>query len=134
MARVFVSFTIEDRGLRSMFTGQKSNSGNTISFTDYSVKTPWTSSWKTECRKRIKQCKGVIGIVTKNTPKASGQLWELKCAYEEGIPVLLIHGHNDTTRRLSRMPSEIAGRRVVSWSHLNVQNFLNKVAWQCVGR
>ena len=34
------------------------------------------------------EVKGVIAIITKNTKKASGQLWEIKCAKEEKIPVL----------------------------------------------
>ena len=78
MARVFISFAIEDKVLRGFLVGQKNNARTAIEFTDYSVKEPWDSSWKTNCRARIKGCRAVIGIITPNTQKADGQLWELK--------------------------------------------------------
>ena len=125
MARVFVSFAVEDINLRTLLVGQKKNARNEIEFTDYSVQEPWSSSWKTNCRSRIKQCRGVIGIVTRNTPNADGQLWELKCAREEGLSTLLIHGHSAIDRRLTRLPPELEGQRIVNWTEMNVVNFLN---------
>ncbi|MFR7764720.1 MAG: hypothetical protein ACLU05_04810 [Anaerococcus obesiensis] len=41
-----------------------------------SVKQPWTSSWKTNCRTKIRSCDGMIAIITSNTKNADGQLWE----------------------------------------------------------
>ena len=35
-----------------------------------SVKEPWDEKWKTNCRTRIKGRDGVIGLISKNTPKA----------------------------------------------------------------
>ena len=125
MARVFISFAIEDRDLRILLNGQKKNARNPIEFTDFGVNEPWDSSWRTNCRKRIKSCKGMIGIITPNTPKAGGQLWELKCAIEEGIPLLLIHGHSDAKKRLKTLPTEIRNRAVKSWTQANIVTFLN---------
>lgn len=127
MARVFISFAIEDKVLRGFLVGQKSNARTPIEFTDYSVKQPWDAAWKTNCRQRIRQCAGMIGIITRNTPRADGQLWELKCAVAEGIPTLLIHGHSDATQRLARLPAEIAGRRVHNWTAANIVKFLNRL-------
>ena len=129
MARIFVSFAIEDKSQRDLFVGQKRNTANAISFTDYSVKEPWSSSWKTNCRARIKTCSGVVGLISSNTPAADGQLWELKCAYEEGIPVLLIHAYSSGALRFSgTKPTEISGRLINNWTHETVLNFLNKVS------
>lgn len=128
MARIFISFAIEDRILRDFLVGQKRNTRSPIVFTDYSVKEPWSSSWKTNCRKRIRSCAGVIGIITKNTPRADGQLWELKCAIEEDVPLMLIHGYSASEKRLSLLPSIIRGRRVNIWTENNIVNFLNKVS------
>ena len=128
MARVFISFAVEDRVLRDFLVGQKRNVRSTIDFTDYSVKEPWSSSWKTNCRQRIRSCAGMIGIVTKNTPKADGQLWELKCAIEEGLPLMLIHGYSALEKRLSTLPSIIKGRSVNIWTEDNIANFLNRIA------
>lgn len=130
MSKIFVSFAIEDKTLRDLFVGQERNTDNDINFTDFSVKKPWDSQWKTNCRARIKGCAGVVGIITKNTPAADGALWELKCAYDEGVPVLLIHGYpvGNSNRFTVSKPKEIDGKMIYNWTHLNVLNFLNKVS------
>ena len=125
MARVFISFAMEDKTLRDFLVGQKKNSKNSISFTDYSVKEPWDEQWKTNCRARIKGCKGVIGIITKSTPKADGQLWELKCAIDEGIPLLLIYGYSDADEHLTTLPDPIKGKRVFNWTESKIVSFLD---------
>jgi hypothetical protein len=125
--RIFISFAMEDKILRDFLVGQKRNDKIDISFTDFSVKEPWSSSWKTNCRSRIKGCDGVIGIITKNTPKADGQLWELKCGYEEGVPTLLIHGYSDASDRLTTKPDEISGKTIKDWSVANISAFLESL-------
>lgn len=127
MARVFISFAMEDKSLRDFLVGQKRNARTSIDFTDYSVKEPWSSSWKTNCRQRIKTCRGMIGIITPNTPKADGQLWELKCAIDEGVTLMLIHGYNASERKLSTLPTVISGRQVNLWTEDNIVNFLNRL-------
>jgi hypothetical protein len=37
-----------------------------IDYTDFSVKQPWSNSWKTNCRQRIKSCNGVIALLSNN--------------------------------------------------------------------
>lgn len=122
--RVFASFAIEDANLRTMLVGQGRNKKTPFEFVDMSVKEPWDSAWKTNCRTKIKGCDGVIGIITNNTVKASGQLWELQCAYEEGIPVLLIYGNED---RPSTLPDPVKGRRINLWTWDNISAFLDKL-------
>ena len=127
MARVFISFAVEDMVLRGFLVGQKNNARTAIDFTDYSVKEPWDSAWKTNCRARIKSCAGMIGIVTYNTPKADGQLWELKCAVEEGVPLMLIHGYSAPEKKLLTLPSVIARHSVYPWTEANIVAFLNRL-------
>jgi hypothetical protein len=69
----------------------------------------------------------MIGIITHNTPKADGQLWELKCAIDEGLPLMLIHGYSDPKKRLSVLRTVISGRRINLWSEDNIVNFLNRL-------
>ncbi len=121
--RIFISFAMEDKVLRDFLVGQKRNDNIDISFIDYSVKEPWSNSWKSNCRTRIQGCHGMIGIITKNTPAADGQLWELKVGYEE-IPVLLIHGYPDAARRLLVKPAEISGKTIWDWSVPKISAFL----------
>ena len=87
MKRIFISFAIEDEHLRDFLKGQAKNENSPFEFVDMSVKKPWDSQWKTNCRTRIKGCDGVISIVTKNTKNADGQIWEMKCAKDENIPL-----------------------------------------------
>lgn len=56
MARIFISFSMKDEFLRDSFVGQKRNTTNSINFTDFTVKEPWSSQWKTNCRARIRGC------------------------------------------------------------------------------
>lgn len=123
--RIFVSFAIEDKALRSLFTGQRLATGTPFEFTDMSVKQAWDSKWKTNCRTRIKGCDGVVALITPNTPSADGQLWEIKCAYEEGVPVLLIHGHQD--KRMRTTPSEIKGRQINVWRWDRISSFIKSL-------
>lgn len=92
MKRIFISFAIEDEHLRDFLKGQAKNENSPFEFVDMSVKKPWDSQWKTNCRTRIKGCDGVISIVTKNTKNADGQIWEMKCAKDENIPIVGIYG------------------------------------------
>jgi len=122
--RIFTSFAIEDANLRTMLVGQGRNKKTPFEFVDMSVKEPWDSAWKTNCRTKIKGCDGVIGIITNSTVKATGQLWELQCAYEEGIPVLLIYGNDD---RPSNLPDPVKGRRINLWTWDNISAFLDNL-------
>ena len=126
VSRVFISFAIEDKGLRNLLVGQKQNSNNDIEFIDYSVKQPWDNAWKTNCKARIRTCSKMIGIITHNTPSASGQLWELGCANQLGVPLLLIHGYSGILNRISSSPAEIRGRRIHEWNQQTIINFLNR--------
>ncbi len=121
--RIFISFAMEDKGLRDLLVGQAKNAKSPFEFVDMSVKKPWESAWKTNCRTKIKGCDGVIVIVTKNTKDADGQLWEVKCAQEECIPRRGVHG--STTNRPTSLPSELEGTRVVNWTWDNIKNWID---------
>ncbi|MNW46675.1 hypothetical protein D3C74_239860 [compost metagenome] len=120
--RVFTSFAIEDKTLRDFLVGQAKNENSPFEFVDMSVKQPWDSAWKTQCRTKIKGCDGVLVIVTKNTKNADGQLWEIKCAKEEGIPVMAIWGNQDHPATL---PSELSSVKVVNWTWNNISNWIS---------
>jgi hypothetical protein len=123
--RVFISFAMEDKHLRDLLVGQKISSSTPFEFDDYSVKKPWDSSWKTNCRLRIRGCAGAIGIITPSTPTADGQLWELKCAVYENKPILLIYGYSD--QRPSSTPPEIKGRMIYTWTWDRIAEFINSL-------
>ena len=123
--RIFISFAIEDQELRSLLRGQGRNPHTPFAFTDMSVKEPSDDKWKARCRTRIKGCDGVVAIITKNTAKATGQLWEINCAYTEGVPVYPIYGSQDN--RPKRLPAVLSEKRIYDWSWPNIANFIDRV-------
>lgn len=121
--RIFVGFAIEDEWARNLLRGQARLGDSPIQYTDYSVKEPWSESWKTQCRIRIRLCDGFIGFLSSNTEKAAGARWEIKCAVEEGIPVLGVF----TNDKQFYIPPEMAGKKVIYWTWDGIARFLNSL-------
>jgi CTP synthase (UTP-ammonia lyase) len=122
-ARIFVSFAIEDETTKILFTGQAKHDKVPYEFTDMSVKKPWDSQWKTNCRSRIKGCDGVIVLITKHLKKADGAIWEIKCAKEEKVPILGVYMKGTT---IADTPDELDGIKKVNWTWSNIAEFVNK--------
>lgn len=123
--RIFISFAIEDKNIRDLFVGQAKNDNTPFDFIDMSVKEPWSSAWKTKCRERIKSCHGVIVLVTKNTIKGDGAHWEIKCAKEEGIPVMAIYASDKD--KGCNLPVELKSTRIHNWSWPNINKFVSSL-------
>jgi hypothetical protein len=121
--RVFIAFAVEDKTYRDFLVGHARHPKTPFEFTDMSVKEPWDEQWKTKCRSRVKGCDGVIALISKNTAAASGELWEIKCAYEENVPTMLMW-INDA--RLA-LPALIKDKRINVWSWDNLESFINKL-------
>lgn len=123
--RVFISFAIEDEKYRNLLKGQARNEKSPFDFDDMSAKEPWDEKWKANCRTRIKGCDGVIALVSKQTAKATGALWEIRCAKEERIPIRGVYTTSDD--RPTSLPEELSGIRVVTWTWDNIAAFLNSL-------
>lgn len=123
--RIFVSFAAEDNTYCDFLKGQAKNKKSPFEFVDMSVKEPWDEKWKTNCRTRIKGCDGVIALVSKNTAKADGALWEVRCAKEEKVPVRGIYCTMDN--RPATLPAEFSGVKVVDWTWDNIASFINSL-------
>lgn len=123
--RIFIAFAKEDQWARDYLIGQARNENSPFEFTDMSVKDPYDEKWKTQCRARIKTCDGAIVLVSRNTKNADGQLWEIDCCDDEGVPMLGIY--TTTDERPASLPSELIGVRVVSWTWSNIKNFVDSL-------
>ena len=122
--RIFTSFAIEDETTKTLFTSQAKLNKVPYSFFDMSVKEPWSDSWKTRCRTKIKCCDGVIVLVTKNLNKADGAIWEIKCAKEEKIPILGVYMKGCT---ISDTPDELNGIKKINWTWDGIAEFVNNL-------
>lgn len=124
MKKVFISFAIEDKFARDNLVYQAQQNHTPFNFTDMSVKQPWDNAWKTNCRERIKTCDGMIAFISDNTYNAEGARWEIKCAFDEGIPVYPVYIHDSGVRRV---PPELSGKRIYHWTWSNITSFLNSL-------
>ncbi len=122
--KIFVSFAVEDKKYRDFLVAQGKNERSPFTFIDMSVKEPWTQKiWKDKCRDKIQKCDGMIVLLSKNTWHASGARWEIKCAKEEGVPVIGMHvKKNDKGAK----PPELNGKKVIDWSWDNLDETISK--------
>lgn len=121
--RVFIAFAMEDVRSRDFLVGQSKNNNSPFEFVDMSVKEPWSTDWKTKCRSKIKGCDGVIALISKYTPSASGQLFEIQAASEEKVPTMLMYSGSDRPT----LPVTLAGRQVNIWSWENLKKFIGNL-------
>lgn len=122
--RIFTSFAIEDERMRDLFVGQARAERVPYELIDMSVKEPWSASWKTQCRARIKSCDGVAVLITKHLKQAAGARWEISCANEEGIPVIGVYIGDATA---NDAPPELNGIRKIIWNWADIADFVNSL-------
>lgn len=111
--------------MRTLLSGQARYGKTPFEFTDMSVKKPWDRAWKTQCRQRIKECHGMIVLITKNTLSADGVHWEIKCAKEEGLPILAMYARNHDKGNC--LPDRIEELRIHKWSWANIEKFIKSI-------
>ncbi len=122
--KIFISFAIEDEISRDHLVKQAKTERSPFSFIDMSVKQPWNNDeWKRKCRTKIKRCDGMIVLLSKNTWHSSGARWEIKCAKEEGVPVIGMHIRKNDK---GAIPPELKGMKVIEWSWNNLAESLKK--------
>lgn len=120
--RIFVSFAAQDKFVRDNLVNQAKEQGNPrFDFADISVKDPLDAKWRAMCRTEIKGCAGVIAFISKNTPDAQDECWEIKCAREEGIPIRAFWVHRDEP---CGKPIELGSTPVVNWNWETISNFI----------
>ncbi len=122
--RIFIAFAIEDKWARDYLVGQARNQNSPFAFIDMSVKEPWKEDWKAACRTKMRGCDGVIAIISKNSPNASGQKWEMSCACEEGIPMVGLRAQSDD---FTFPPLEFGHNRVIPWTWAEIAAFINSL-------
>lgn len=121
--RVFIAFAAEDIRYRDFLVGQARNNKSPFTFIDMSVKEPWDEKWKTNCRSRVKGCDGVVALISSNTKSADGQLWEIKCAYDENIPVMLMWINDERPT----LPTLLKDKKINIWGWDNLKAFVDKI-------
>jgi hypothetical protein len=62
--------------------------------------------------------------LSKNTHKAGGSRWEMKCAREEGVKIIGMHKKKNDK---GAIPPELQSKRVILWSWDNLEKFINQL-------
>lgn len=121
--RIFIAFAIEDIRSRNFLVGQARNENSPFEFVDMSVKQPWETDWETKCQARIRSCHGVIALISKHTPSATGQLFEIRTAEEEHILTMMMYSSSDRPT----LPYSLSGKRINIWSWENIKSFIDNL-------
>ncbi len=119
--RIFIAFAKEDERIRDLIKGQSLHVDTSFEYVDMSVKEPYDSKWKEHVRTRIKGSDGVIALLSKNTPSADGEIWEITCAIEESKPLVGLHIYKDDRTK----PSIMEGKKCITWTWDGLANFIN---------
>lgn len=119
--RIFIAFAKEDERIRDLIKGQSLHVDTKFEYVDMSVKEPYDSNWKEHVRTRIKGSNGVIALLSKNTPKADGELWEIQCAVEEQKPLLGLYIYKEDRTK----PSIMEGKKCIVWTWDGLAEFIN---------
>lgn len=121
---VFIAFAKKDEWARNLFTGQKVNPDTPFEFVDMSVKEPYTENeWKERVQTRIRRSHGVIALISSNTPSATGELWEIKCAVAEQKPMMGLWIEDGYRTK----PPEMNDAPCFDWTWTNVEKFINRL-------
>jgi len=123
--QIFISFAIEDIEYRDHLVAQARKKNSPFDLIDMSIKKEWKQEeWKKNCRTKIKRCDGVIALLSKNTHKASGARWDIKCAREENVKIIGMHIFKNNK---GAIPPELKGKRVILWNWNNLEKFINQL-------
>lgn len=119
--RAFISFEMEDKWARDFLVQQARDQRNDIQFVDYSVQNPFDTSWKTNCRERIKQTSGTIVLVGPTTYNSSAVLWEIEETARQGNFLFGIQIHKDRTHPI---PAGLPATDVIRWDFNQIIRWL----------
>lgn len=75
----------------------------------------------------VRGCDGVIAIISESIVRADGQVWELRCAYDSGLPVLLVFAKEAEDMREKDLPELIREKDIAKWDEMVISMFLNKL-------
>ena len=115
---VFVSFAGEDVRQRNLLKEHPLLNDPAFEFLDFPVKDPRSNDWKDRVHLRVRQCRGVIVLVSKHTLASSGQRWEINCAKTEKKEILAVWAYaNDRTF--------LPGVATILWSWDTIRSFID---------
>ena len=113
---------MEDRWARDFLAQQAKDKRNDIEFVDYSVKDPFDSSWKTNCKARIGRTKGTIVLVGATTYASEAVLWEIAETARQDHYIFGVQINRDATHPI---PRGLPAGNVIRWDFRQIVEWLS---------
>lgn len=123
--QVFISFALKDADLKDKLVEQINKARPEVKCVDMPMKKSWESAWKAEVQDTVRGCAGVIGLISESITRADGQQWELRCAFDSGLPVMLICDSESQDIPAKQLPDMLKEKDIRLWEEPTVSGFLN---------
>lgn len=122
--RLFVSYAIEEKQVMEQFLEQAKKERLPYDLVYFETKEPLSEEWRNECRNRIKECNGVIFLITKLLSISEGAFWEIKYSHDLCKPMISVFAGDAGIRD---KPRDLTGvmAMVMSWERVN--DFVDKL-------
>jgi len=122
---VFISFHIEDEAQVDLLRHQAKDNQFGIQFRDYSVKEPFDSKWKTNCRERIAQTSATIVMIGPETSKREAVNWEINESIRQGKKVIGVKLYED---RKYPIPKPLIDNNcpIIEWNLAKISKLLTE--------
>jgi hypothetical protein len=92
----FISFHIADEAQVNLLRAQAKSDRFELAFRDFSVKEPFDSLWKQQCKDKIAQTSATICMIGEGTHQREAVEWELETSYELGHKVFGVRIYRDS--------------------------------------
>ena len=122
---VFISFHIEDENAVNLLRHHSKDNEFGIHFRDYSVKEPFDTAWKTNCRERISLTSATIVMIGPETHRREAVDWEIKESLRQGKKVIGVRINRDQNYPIPRALRE-NNCRVVNWKLARISKLLDE--------
>ena len=121
---VFISFHIEDETQVALLRHQSKDNEFGLQFRDYSVKEPFDSAWKTQCRERISRTSATIVMIGPETANREAVIWEINESIRQGKQVIGVRIYQNANHPIPK-PMLENKCRVIDWKLAKISKLLN---------
>lgn len=98
--RVFISYQNKDRHAKELLKAQAQNRRMDIEFNDQSPSKPFSSKWKTQMKRRIKNSSATVVPIGKDTYRSKAVSWEIEQSRKAGNKIIGVQIHQGKHHRL----------------------------------
>lgn len=122
--KLFVSYALEEKQLLDSFIEQSKKENIPYDLVYLKEKDPVSPEWREQCKNTIRQCNGVVFLISKYLQVSEGAFWEMKFSHDLNKPMVSVFvgdaGIRDKPRDLTGVTA-----MVMSWAR--VHDFVEKL-------